>query len=345
MLSVFINVVKALHISFAKSNVYKLLVVGLISLMLCSTAYYYYESPVNPDLSIGDALWWGIVTSTTVGYGDYFPSTLGGRIVAIILMLIGISAFGFITAAVASVFVEHRLKEGMGLMDIKFKDHIVVIGWNDKSETIVSELVGDGTETRVVVVDERERLNLDYPNAFFVHGDPTKDETLNKANVRCARTVIVVADEKLADNGMADAKSVLICLAVDKLNSDIHLIAEVLNKENIPHFQRANVNDIIVSHQMSSRIMVRSALYKNVSTALKELLTNTYGNEIYEAKVRKEDVGMKFKDLACKYIEQWNVVILGIANGTLILNPDKDRVTEKEDIIIYIGKNKLVTAK
>ncbi|MDK2934482.1 MAG: voltage-gated potassium channel [Clostridiales bacterium] len=341
MLSVFINVIKALHISFSKTNLYKLLTVGLISLFVCAAAYYYFESPVNPELGVGDAIWWGLVTSTTVGYGDYFPSTFGGRIVATILMLIGISSFGFITAAVASVFVENKLKEGMGLMNIKFKGHIVVIGWNSKSQTIIHELVHDNSDRKVVIVDDIERLNLDYQNVFFVHGDPTKDETLKKANVQHASTVIVVADEKIGNEGMADAKSVLICLAVDKLNTNVHLIAEVLNQENVPHFNRANVDDIIISNEMSSRIMVRSALYKNVSRALKELLTSTYGNEIYECNVQEQDVGMTFSDLSCKYMEEKNAIVLGIANGRLILNPGKDRVIEKGDIVIYIAQSKI----
>jgi voltage-gated potassium channel len=150
-----------------------------------------------------------------------------------------------------------------------------------------------------------------------------------------------VADEKIGNEGMADAKSVLICLAVDKLNTNVHLIAEVLNQENVPHFNRANVDDIIISNEMSSRIMVRSALYKNVSRALKELLTSTYGNEIYECNVQEQDVGMTFSDLSCKYMEEKNAIVLGIANGRLILNPGKDRVIEKGDIVIYIAQSKI----
>lgn len=341
MITVFINTIKALHISLEKSKIYKLLIIGLISLLICSTIFYIFEGPSNENLTFSDALWWGFVTSTTVGYGDYFPVTPGGRLIAIILMIIGISAFGFITAAVASVFVENKLKEGMGLMDINFKDHIAIIGWNDKSSIILNELVQDNPDKKIVIVAEREKLTFNHKNAYFVHGDPTKDETLLKANIPNAHTVIVVADENLAHNGMSDAKSVLICLAVDKLNTNIHLIAEVLNEENVPHFQRANVNDIVISSQMSSRVIVRSALYKNVSHALKELLTNSYGNEIYESKIKDEYVGIPFKELVYKYVENHNAVILGIANGNLLLNPDKDRVVKKEDIVIYISKDKL----
>ena len=55
-----------------------------------------------------DALWWAIVTVTTVGYGDRYPVTEGGRIVAVILMLVGIGLIGTLTATVASVFIKEH---------------------------------------------------------------------------------------------------------------------------------------------------------------------------------------------------------------------------------------------
>jgi voltage-gated potassium channel len=55
-----------------------------------------------------DALWWAIVTVTTVGYGDRYPVTSGGRVVAVILMLVGIGLIGVLTATVASVFIKEH---------------------------------------------------------------------------------------------------------------------------------------------------------------------------------------------------------------------------------------------
>lgn len=54
------------------------------------------------------ALWWAVVTVTTVGYGDRFPVTAGGRSVAVVLMLLGIGLIGVLTATVASVFVKEH---------------------------------------------------------------------------------------------------------------------------------------------------------------------------------------------------------------------------------------------
>jgi voltage-gated potassium channel len=58
--------------------------------------------------SYPDALWWAIVTVTTVGYGDRYPTTEAGRAVAVVLMLLGISLIGVLTATIASVFVKEH---------------------------------------------------------------------------------------------------------------------------------------------------------------------------------------------------------------------------------------------
>jgi voltage-gated potassium channel len=56
--------------------------------------------------SYGDALWWALVTVTSVGYGDRYPVTASGRAVAVVLMITGIALFGVVTASIASYFVE-----------------------------------------------------------------------------------------------------------------------------------------------------------------------------------------------------------------------------------------------
>lgn len=60
--------------------------------------------------NFGDALWWSITTITTVGYGDFYPVTTQGRVVAVLLMIGGISLIGLITATVAA-WIVHRVAE------------------------------------------------------------------------------------------------------------------------------------------------------------------------------------------------------------------------------------------
>ena len=60
--------------------------------------------------SLWDSFWWTIVTITTVGYGDIYPVTTGGRILAIFLMLGGIATFSAATATIAAHLIERNKK-------------------------------------------------------------------------------------------------------------------------------------------------------------------------------------------------------------------------------------------
>ncbi|MHA7263421.1 potassium channel family protein [Arthrobacter sp. TMN-37] len=64
------------------------------------------DAPEGNILTIGDALWWSLTTVTSVGYGDHFPVTVPGRLVASGLMVLGIAVLGVVTATVASWLVE-----------------------------------------------------------------------------------------------------------------------------------------------------------------------------------------------------------------------------------------------
>jgi len=75
-----------------------------------SLVAYHAEHPVNSEFAtVGDALWWGIVTLTTVGYGDIVPKTTTGRWVAVVIMLTGIAVLGLLAGSLASFF---RLENG-----------------------------------------------------------------------------------------------------------------------------------------------------------------------------------------------------------------------------------------
>jgi voltage-gated potassium channel len=77
-------------------------------MILCSMALYAAENGVNEAIASPlDAMWWGITTMTTVGYGDVVPKTPEGRLAATILMVLGIGLFSAVTATVTSFLLEH----------------------------------------------------------------------------------------------------------------------------------------------------------------------------------------------------------------------------------------------
>ncbi|MBN1835233.1 MAG: two pore domain potassium channel family protein, partial [Spirochaetales bacterium] len=106
-----------------------LVVLGGLAVFLAETRL---RSGVFPRLF--DSIWWAFVTITTVGYGDKVPTTVPGRILAILVMLMGIVAISTLSGTIASIFVDRKIREGKGLQDVNVRSHAVICGWNANGE-------------------------------------------------------------------------------------------------------------------------------------------------------------------------------------------------------------------
>lgn len=86
-----------------------LLAASLLALVLItasSTAILHFETPVEANIKTAEnALWWAFATITTVGYGEFYPVTAEGRLIAAILMTAGVGLFGAFSAALAAWFL------------------------------------------------------------------------------------------------------------------------------------------------------------------------------------------------------------------------------------------------
>jgi voltage-gated potassium channel len=88
-----------------------------VLLIIASSLMFYFEKDVQPDAfsSIPAAMWWGVATLTTVGYGDVYPVTIAGKILGAIIAILGIGLFALPAGILGSGFVEEiqkkRLKE------------------------------------------------------------------------------------------------------------------------------------------------------------------------------------------------------------------------------------------
>jgi voltage-gated potassium channel len=91
----------------SESALYVMITMAILVIMFGSIGVYYAES-FSPDANIQsgqDAVWWSVVTITTVGYGDRFPTTWPGRLIGMLTMVVGIGIFGVFTSFMASLFV------------------------------------------------------------------------------------------------------------------------------------------------------------------------------------------------------------------------------------------------
>jgi voltage-gated potassium channel len=85
------------------------IVVAVVIVGMGAIAIFVAERGTSTTIvTLGDALWWAIVTATTVGYGDISPTTWEGRVIAVVLMLVGIAVIGAFTASLAGLFFEQE---------------------------------------------------------------------------------------------------------------------------------------------------------------------------------------------------------------------------------------------
>jgi voltage-gated potassium channel len=91
----------------------------VLVIVLGSTGFLLFEQGVNPDVqTFADSLWLTLVTAATVGYGDMYPASIGGKIVALCVFLAGIGLLGSLTASIAAQMLREPKPEVTDLTDI-----------------------------------------------------------------------------------------------------------------------------------------------------------------------------------------------------------------------------------
>lgn len=92
----------------AKEEIFLFLFITLILIYFSSVGIYYFENDAQPEhfSSIFDSLWWAIVTLTTVGYGDVYPITVGGKVFTFFILLIGLGIVAIPTGIISSALTK-----------------------------------------------------------------------------------------------------------------------------------------------------------------------------------------------------------------------------------------------
>jgi voltage-gated potassium channel len=120
-------------------GLHKVVSFTIILIFLSSIPISLVEPKIN---SFADAIWWSVVTATTVGYGDYSPQTGLGRVIAVLLMIMGIGLIGMVTSSISAYFISNKTNQNqLEKINISF-NHIEQ--WNpddfDKAISLLQQM-------------------------------------------------------------------------------------------------------------------------------------------------------------------------------------------------------------
>ena len=287
--------------------------------------------------SIFDGVWWAIVTTATLGYGDYVPVSVLGRVVAIILILFGtgfVTTY-FVSLAAGAISSQNAYSEGK--MDYKGSKHIIIIGWNERVRGTIEqmkELVKEPMS--IVLIDETlKEIPIHHNTVFYIRGNPCQDETLKKANVSEAEIVIITADQG-KDERLADMGTVLTILAVKGLNPSVYTIAEILTATQINNAKRAGADEIIQTNLLSSYCMTNSMVSNGMSTTLVNMLDQLKGSKLKYLDVKEEDTHKTFEQMS-NFLLHSKILLIGIKRkGETMVNPPLHTKIEEQDRLLVI---------
>lgn len=285
---------------------------------------YIAEFGKNPEIdSLFDAFWWLIVTIATVGYGDIVPKTEIGRVIGIIIIILGVTLFSLISGSIASLLVEWRIKERKGLGKVRFKNHLVILGWNNHLEKTL-EAMGNFInldDYNIVLVNQAEEEDYEnfkskFPdlNIKFIHGDFTKENVLKRANISHAKYIIILSDtyggRSLEE---CDERTLISILLIRTLNSDAKIYAEVVKEEKAKYILRAGADDIIVGNEFNS-ILLSSALLSPAYHMLLKEISSLEKMRVKLIPLPNGFIGKTFKELFEHIKEKENAMTIGVVS-------------------------------
>ncbi len=248
------------HITDVINEILGILVFVFISLTSLIIILFSVEKNAhNPHIhNLFDAFYLAMITATTVGYGDITPITTTGRIIAILIALIGWFSFSIITAFVSSGLIRYinLLKTG-GIIVADLKDHVIIAGWTETSSYMIEKLKHKKDKPLVVVISNQD-LNLEG-GFIYKKGDFVKEQVLKDVKIELAKQINIFPELfHDLDPESIDARSILTAVVARGLNKDIKINLQLLKIENAKTFRRRNIADnIIVSGEILGDIFLK----------------------------------------------------------------------------------------
>ncbi len=315
-----------------KTLIGKALIIALCMIIAGTFAFYFLEIQYQ-NLTLLDTFYWTIITMTTIGYGDISPVSPGGKILSLFIAIFGVSIMAVSMGSIASFILELKFFKERRFVKMaqNMKDFILICGWNERIKIILEELKNE--YTNIVIISEKERPE-DWDSSIpYIHGDPSNDDILKKANVFNASKALIDLDD--------DGKSLLTVLSIESLNPECYTIAKINNHENAQHFKRVNCDKVICKNTILGKLLTISVHTPEVFTAYDELISIA-GNEIYPLYKIEDYIGKDFKDLIILLKEKHNATLIGlIRDNKTLINPSLDEKIQKNDILLLISEKRI----
>ncbi|MBO4507871.1 MAG: NAD-binding protein [Spirochaetaceae bacterium] len=270
---------------FSNPSVKVGIIVFLLLIVIVLVIYKSEEETNSRINSLFDAIWYTIVTITTVGYGDITPASVSGRISAMLLLIVGVAIFGILSGKFASFLLDRQQKKGRGLLIMgKMKNHFLICGWKPGFEKILEGILAANPEIpaeRIVIVNNADRMEIETVQANekfkainFLYGDFTDEEILMKAQIKNAERVLILADSSKQYSSLeTDSRTVLGVITIKNLNPKIYCVAEIIDSKFEKHLSLARCDEIILTSDYEQNLLVQASSGKGMSHILRELVS------------------------------------------------------------------------
>ena len=279
--------------SWAKSSslryrIARVFVLGLLLNLLFGQLFYLAERDHIEGLTLADSYWWSFVTATTVGYGDYYPhSNVGRYLVAIPLMIVGIGLVGSLVGLVTEAVIDFSTRKRKGIMKITSQNHVIVCNYPSAQRilNVATEIraVEEFAKADIVLITEAiDSLPVELvdKNIAFVRGNATQEEVLNRANIKGAAGVLILAKD--GADIRSDERSFAIATVIEKVISQagnpITTAVELVSPSNLEMMKCSGVDRIVSTTGIGSSLLVQEFLNAGMQQIFSELASNIGGH-------------------------------------------------------------------
>lgn len=327
--------------------------------LLGGTSMYLVEVRDNDAIaSVVDGMWWALVTTTTVGFGDIAPVTGLGRLVGAGMMVAGMFTLALFAGIVGSSLVSSvvSVREEQFRMS-EYVNHIVVCGYDQTTHMMLDALSAelDLDEKRVVLFDNHERPRDVPPEFLWVRGDPTKESELDKVRLTHAAAVIVPGERDTSPQA-ADARSILITFTirshldrqpvhVRRRRFPLYVVVEILDSENVDHARTAGADEVLETRKIGYAMIAHAVGYHGTATAMSRVLLSGAHN-VYVGVLpagRTEPVAFGELLVEMQLSKRGGLVVgLRTPDGDEVINPPKDYMLQPDAQLLYLAEQPLL---